>query len=89
MFVFVRETQKARILENSCKRSVVGDDGDGFCPPRASTSEKLFSSVGALPNLFVKLRLIFLAGLEAKLKSGGFALGEVILESSLASQRFS
>ena len=51
---------------------------------------RLFSSiVGALPNLLVKLRLLFLAGLEAKLKSGGFAFGEIILESSLASQRFS
>jgi len=35
-----------------------------------STCFEACSIVGALPNLLVKLRLLFLAGLEAKQKSG-------------------
>ena len=48
----------ARILENSCKRSVVGDDGDGFCPPRASTYMRLAVIVGALPNSVCEASLV-------------------------------
>ena len=49
---------------------------------------RLFSIVGALPNLLVKLRLLFLGGLEGNQKSGGFAFGGLLIESFLASQRF-
>ena len=48
----------------------------------------LFVELGPFPTAVVKLRLLFLAGLEGKQKSGGFALGEVLIESFLASQRF-
>ena len=48
----------ARILENSPSEESSGDDRDRFCPPRASTCGRLFSVVGALPNLFVKLKLV-------------------------------
>ena len=74
MFVFVRGTEKARILENSAKKSRWRRQR-WFLPTRASTFvEKLFCKLGPFPTV-VKLKLVYLAGLEAKLKSGGFALG--------------
>ena len=35
---------------------------------------RLLSNVGALPNLFVKLKLVFFSGLEAKKKDASLRL---------------